>query len=216
MRMKKISALFLLFSLLLSTLLSCTNNVRPPETDEELLRIAEALCEESKAVNSLCFGDGILPKENGYKIGAYVEADKESLSLYGIERVSDIEAKIKSVYTYSTYIWIRDTVLSSDKSESDATVLSYARYYDGERETDGTKSHVLMVRTSYEQRAFGEILYSNYRMEKTEGKDSFRFLVTVTVKDGEKETVYPDESILVYRESGVWLLDTPTYATVGK
>ena len=178
--------------------------------------IAMELCEESKAVNSLTFGDGILPKEDGYKVGAYVEANEESLLLYGVKRVKDIENKIKGVYTLSISIWLKNTVLSSDKSEEDSTVLSYARYYDGEKETDGVKESVLMVRTTYDQRAFGEISYSDYRIGKMEGENAFSFFVTITVRDGEKETVYSDQEISVLREDGVWLLDTPTYATVGK
>ena len=206
--MKKILCLFLTL-LMLFSYASCTG---PEESDEVLLSTVKALCEDSIAVNRLVFGEGILPKESGFEIGTYTEADPSSLSLYGVSSIADIEEKIESVYSLAMSAWIKNRILKSDKNEESGIVLTYARYYVGEVELeDKSKKQMFLVNTSYEA-TVGEVSYSNYRLDKKQ-KESVTFLVDITVSYKGESKIYTDERITIYKELHGWRLDTPTYAT---
>ena len=211
--MKKIAQKLLCFTLALLlcslSLLSCN---KPSESDEELLSIAKELTEASAAVNRLLFGEGILPDEDGEKIGAYKEASADSLAAYGVTGMDSIEQKAESVYSLATVSWIKNTLLSSSKDEETGTVLTYARYYLGlVEQADKTKKEVFLVYTDYKA-TVGEASYSDYKLIKKE-KDTVSFSVTVTVTYGDKAKVYKDTEITMFREAHGWRLDTPTYAT---
>lgn len=199
-------SLLLLFSLVWG-MVGCG----PAETEEELLEKARELTEESAKLNEIVFGAGILPLEGGYELGAYTEADPDSLAHYGVESVTDIELYIGSIYTKATALWIKNTVLTSTKAESQA--LTYARYYDGNKQMGSDSVPVLMVRTNHEPVATGKVSYQNYRIVEAK-RDEVVFLVDMQVTDGEMKRDLPDERITMRKEKGIWRLDTTTYADV--
>lgn len=208
--MKRLLSILVAIAMLFS-LTACGG---PNESDEELLAIVEALCEESILVNRLIFGDGILTKENGKKIGTYTEADAASLADFGVDDVEDVEDITASVYSLAVCAWIKKTVLSSEKSEADGVVLTYARYYVGEVENeDGEKEEIFLVHTSY-TKTVGDASYGNYRISEKK-KNVVTFLLDITVTHKGQSKVYTDQKVTIYKEAHGWRLDTPTYATYG-
>ena len=207
--MKKIISCLLLFSILLGSL--SLYGCGPTEEDAVLLAKAKELTEASAKLNSLLFGEGIKAKEGGYELGAYAEADSESLAYYGVESVTDIKLYIGSIYSKATALWIESTVLNSTKAESQA--LTYARYYDGSWQVGSETKSGLMVKTNYEATAVGEVSYDNYVLFST-SMNEVVFLVDITVTDGEITKVFPEERITMRKEKGIWLLDTTTYASI--
>lgn len=206
--MKKILCFLLALTLLCGALASCG----PDESDLELLATAKELTEASARVNRLLFGEGILPKENGKKIGVYVEADEASLADWGVSSVADVEEIAESVYSLALCGWIKQTVLTSSKDDNSGTVLTYARYYVGDVEIDAdTKERIFLVNTSHEP-TVGETSYANYRIAKKDG-NVVSFLVDITVTHEGKTVTYSDQRISMYKEAHGWRLDTPTYAT---
>ena len=206
--MKKIVCLLLTAAMVFS-LAACGG---PTESDDELISIVKTLCDDSVKVNNLIFGEGILPKENGKTIGSYTEADAASLAFYEVSAVSDIQRIAESVYTLAVAAWIKKTVLSSEKSEENGVVLTYARYYVGEVEDkDGEKKEIFLVNTSYEA-TVGDASYANYRISEKK-KETVSFLVDITVTHEGESRVYTDQKITIYKEQHGWRLDTPTYAT---
>ncbi len=209
--MKKTGKLFVLILALCLTLLSFSS-CGAKESNEELISIAKELTEASVSVNQMIFGSGIAAKESGYSVGSYTEADEESLALFGVASVADIEARVRGVYSAATSAWIKNTVLTSVKEESQ--VLTYARYYDGERMEGMDFVPVLMVRDNHEPLAVGDVSYANYTLISAERREAV-FTVDITVTDGEKTKSFPSSRITMVKEDGAWRLDTTTYATLG-
>ena len=206
--MKRILCLVCVLFISLSALCSCN---KPKESDEELLSIFSALVEESKQVNTLLFGEGILTDERGEKIGAYREASADSLSSFGVESVADIEEKMQRVYSLSVCAWIKNTLLSSSKDTETGTVLTYARYYVGRVDkADKTQEDVFFVYTDYNA-TVGEVSYSNFEIV-TKNKNLVTFSLTIEVTH-EGNTKKFDDTITMFKEDHGWRLDAPTYAT---
>ncbi len=208
--MKKTSKLFILLLVLVFAFLSFSS-CGAKESDGELISIAKELTEASVSVNRMIFGDGIAVKEDGYSVGSYTEGDEESLAFFGVGSVADIEARVASVYSDATAAWIKSTVLTSVKEESQ--VLTYARYYDGEKMVGMDFVPVLMVRDNHESIAVGEASYANYTLVSA-GRREAVFTVDITVTDGEKSKSFPNSKITMVKEDGAWRLDTTTYATL--
>lgn len=205
---KKLLSLFLALLLCLLSLCSCN---APDESDEELLEIFSALIEESKEVNRLIFGEGILPDENGVKIGAYTEASAESLASFGVNSVEDIKEKAKRVYSLATCAWIENTLFASSKDEDLGQVLTYARYYKGVVElADKSKKELFLVYTDYKS-TVGEVDYTNFAI-KEKSKNLVKFSLTITISHEGKSRSYAD-TLTIFKEDHGWRLDAPSYAT---
>ena len=96
--MKRAISLILALALMLGMLVSCSSEVSEEERVALTATFTELL-ESSKKVNDLIFGEGILPKEDGVKLGTYTEADPESLADYGVSDIASIEKKVREVYS---------------------------------------------------------------------------------------------------------------------
>lgn len=206
-KIKRILLLALCFSMLSLSLVSCGAK----ESESELLAIAKDLTEQSARVNEIVFGDGIALKEDGYSVGAYTEADEESLAFYGVSSVEDIKARLSAVYSEATAAWVEGTVLTSVKEQSQ--VLTYARYYDDKKMEGVNFVPVLMVRENHEQMAFGKASYADYTLQSSSRKEAV-FTVDITVTDGEETKVFSDVRVTMVKEENGWRLDTTTYASL--
>ncbi len=206
---KRILLLLLALVLCLSSLCACSN--LPDESDEELISIFSSLLEESKEVNRLLFGEGILPAEGGERIGAYTEADAASLAAYGVDDVEDIKEKAKSVYSLAICAWIEKTLLSSSKDDATGQVLTYSRYHKGTVElADKSKKEVFLVYTDYKG-TVGEVDYSNFAVVD-KNKNLVKLSLTITVThEGQSKSF--DDTLTMFREDHGWRLDAPSYAT---
>ena len=166
-----------LLSLILAVLcLFSLNSCSPEESEEELLSIAKSLTEASVSVNEMVFGEGILALAEGYKVGAYTEADPASLQKFGVSTMADIRAKIAEVYASSTVLWIESTVFSSVKQ--DGQVITYTRYYDGTKMVGAEEIPVFMVKENYEPFMTGEVSYFGYKILKAK-KNEVTFTVDI-------------------------------------
>ena len=206
-KIKRILLLALCFSMLFLSLVSCGAK----ESESELLAIAKDLTEQSARVNEIVFGDGIALKKDGYSVGAYTEADEESLAFYGVTSVEDIKARLSAVYSEATAAWVVGTVLTSVKEQSQ--VLTYARYYDDKKMEGVNFVPVLMVRENHEQMAFGKASYADYVLQSSSRKEAV-FTVDITVTDGKETKVFSDVRVTMVKEENGWRLDTTTYASL--
>lgn len=193
---------FLLIFASVTSLVSCG----PAESEAELVAIAGELCEKSIMVNELCFGEGILAEEEGYKSGAYRAAAAASMEKYGVKNLAEIEARVGEVYSLTVTSWIKNTIFTSGKSDNG--VLNYARYFDSTAD-----AYIgLMVKEDYEPTVIGKASYSDFVLKET-GAKTVSFTVTVTVTHEGKSVTVPNTELTMCKEDGVWRLDTPSYAT---
>ena len=200
----KISIFFLSLLCLLSALGGCA---KPDET--AFLAEAERLLTEAEKVNVLCFGEGILPKDGGYKVGSYTEADEESLAYFGVTSLASVREKIAAVYSVTTAEWVEKVTLSATYEDSE--VLSYSRYYDATTDADEGNRKVLMVKEGYEALLNSRATYSNLRVvELSSRRAEILVDVTVTNAEGESRTETDVSLQLRYEENG-WRFDQATY-----
>ncbi len=199
----KITAFFLIFTCLASLLVGCG---KPDEG--EFVATVEELLALSDRVNALCFGEGLVPDEEGYSSGAYREATKESLALFEVNSTFDIREMIRTVYSVTTAEWI-ESVVFSPVYEGGA-VISYSRYYDTTvSEKEGDRS-ALMVKKDHDPLLSGRAAYGNIRVVSLKSRRA-EILVDVTVtKDGESRTE-KDVSLKLRCEEDGWRFDEATY-----
>ena len=184
-----------------------------PSTEEkEIMREAFVeLLEKSKEVNELIFGEGIIPKENGVKLGAYTEADPDSLDFFGVSDIASVKARVKEVYSIAICSWIENTVLSSSKDSETGTVLTYARYYKGKTDpANEEEKEIFFVYADYKA-TVGKVSYSDISLLECT-KTSAKFALTITVTyEGESKSF--SDTLTMCKEEDAWRLDAPSYAT---
>ena len=195
---------------MLGMLVSCSSEVSEEERVALTATFTELL-ESSKKVNDLIFGEGILPKEDGVKLGTYTEADPESLADYGVSDIASIEKKVREVYSLAIYYWIEKTVLASSKETSTGTVLTYARYYKGKTDpANDEEKEIFFVHTDYKT-TVGKVSYSDVSLvECTKTYAKFSLTITVT-HEGESKSF--SDTLTMCKEEEGWRLDAPSYAT---
>ena len=96
-KFKRNVCLLLCSVLLMTALFSCADAVDTSslfEKGEEGISPLENLLEESKILNEIYFGEGIPTKENGHKIGVYLEADTLSMAEYGFTDIDSIKKMV--------------------------------------------------------------------------------------------------------------------------
>lgn len=185
------------------------------QTDEAFLDMAASLLEQSERVNTICFGEGIGQKKDGFRKGSYTEADEQMLAAYGISTVTDMKQMVREVYTVNTADWIESVVF---RPITDGTsVLSYSRYYDDVKphETEG-EIPVIMVKNEYEK-FYGKqsTVYQNLRISVSK-RSRVVILADATVTDGEGNVMEQKDISLSFRyEMEGWRLDTPSYVVMG-
>lgn len=199
----KTAAFMLIFACLASLFVGCGK----PDEGEFIATVEELLVLSDK-VNALCFGEGLVPDEEGYSSGAYREATKESLTLFGVNSTADIRALTRAVYSVVTAEWIESVVFSA--VYEGGTVISYSRYYDtvvSEKEGDRA---ALMVKKDYDPLLSGRATYGNIRVVSLKSRRA-EILVDVTVtKDGESRRE-KDVSLKLRNEEDGWRFDEATY-----
>ena len=211
--MKKIIAILLMLGTMLS-LLGCTKGKLPE--DSVLIAEAEVLLKESLVFNRLLFEEGIPTKENGYAEGNYIEADSAALAALGIQKLSDIEANMRKVYSKAaTAYFIRYTV---DK-RTDGTVLikpayCYDYYHVNEENPDDRVFMYLMVSKEGVHQKTDPFTYDYSTLKVVEEKKqatSATMTVMATITDAETGAVQQREVTfrLVLEEDG-WRLDNLT------
>lgn len=200
----KITVLCLVFLCLLSALSGCAK----PDEATFLAEVTQLLTEAEK-VNVLCFGEGLLPKEGGYKVGSYTEASEESLAYFGVTSVASIKAKIAAVYSVTATAWVEKVTLSATYEDSE--VLSYSRYYDTTVEEEAGDRAVIMVKNGHEALLTARATYSNVRVVELSSRRA-EILVDVTVTNAEGESrTEKDVSLKLRNEENGWRFDEATY-----
>ena len=199
-------ALFLLLSITLS-FISCTEEEYNREYNAaEVEEKAEELIEKSLLLNELLYGKGIgYIDDEGTEI--YKVADQNSLDKFGIKRLSDIETKLREVFS-KAYV---DTVYASDifspVVEDDITKM-YARYFEDE-DKDGKN-------TIYVNKSYGFVLKNSYEyigsVKAVRSEGNF-VVVSTTVRATREGNISKDFSleIKLIEESEGWRLASPTY-----
>ena len=185
----------LLLSLSFSAV-SCAN-----EDEAKVLKEAEALLDAAFTVNEIYLGSGIAHNENGRYIGSYYEADKESLEKYGVETLSDIQAKAAAVYSMAVCAQLQSTVLTA--LQVDGQLISPKRYYDLEEKG----KTLLMVASTYEPLGVGTNSYENCRvLWAKNGKAEISLTMYSHYEDN---PVQSKENLVLslVKENGAWRLD---------
>ena len=189
-------------------LLSALSGCAKPDEAAFLAEVTELLTEAEK-VNVLCFGEGLAPKEGGYKEGSYTEADEESLAYFEVTNLASIRAKIAAVYSVTTAEWVEKVTLSATYEDSE--VLSYSRYYDSVAQEQGGTRAVLMVKERYEALLFARATDANIRVVTLSSRRA-EILVDITVTDAEGESrTEKDVSLKLRCEENGWRFDEATY-----
>lgn len=208
--MKKLLCLVLALVLSLGALTSCRGE--PSAEEKEMLTETFLdLLEKSKQVNDLLFGEGILPKEGGVALGAYTEADPDSLDFYGVTDIPSVKARIREVYSLSISAWIESTLLSSSKDAETGTVLTYARYYTGKTDPANKEEKELFFVNTEHKATVGKVSYSDVSLVECTSTGA-KFSLTVTVTHEGEERSFAD-TLTMTKEEGGWRLDAPSYAT---
>lgn len=208
--MKKLLCLLLALVLAFGALTSC--KYEPSAEEKEMLtETFKGLLEQSKEINDLLFGEGILPKENGIKLGAYTEADPASLDFFGVSDIASVKVRAREVYSLPIASWIESTLLSSSKDAETGTVLTYARYYTGRTDpANKEEKELFFVYTDYKA-TVGKVSYSDVSLIECT-KTGAKFSLTVTVTHEGEQRCFSDTLTMV-KESDGWRLDAPSYAT---
>lgn len=176
--------------------------------EAEFITMTEALLADSEKVNAMCFGEGLVPDEEGYTNGGYSEATDESLAAFGVKSTLEMRERIRAVYSVVTAEWIESVVFSA--IHEDSTVISYSRYYDtvvSEKEGDRA---ALMVKKEYDPLLSGRAAYANVRVVSLSGRRA-EILVDITVTLNGESRVEKDVSLKLRKEENGWRFDSPTY-----
>ncbi len=211
--MKKYLCLLLLCALL-CTLFGCGGEPLPE--DGVLLREGEALLKKALVFNRLFFEEGIPQKEGGFTDGSYTEADAEALSALGLQKLSDIKAYMKTVYSdAATADFIRYAI---DK-RTDGTILvkpayCYDHYKVNEEDPDDRIFLCLMVSNEGLHQQTDPFVYDYSTLEVVQEKKqatSATLTVSATITDRETGQVQTRTVSfrLVLEEDG-WRLDNLT------
>ena len=202
------SFLALVLSLIfICSLISCSEEKYNREYDAEKVEaIANELIAKSIVLNDILYGKGIGYKEDD-STEIYKVADEKSLEKLGIEHLSDVEPRLRSVFS-KAYV---DTVYSSDiftpLVEDDIT-KSYARYFEDEDKDGKTTIYVnkyysFALKNKYEY--IGDV-----KAVRSEGD---YVIVSATVRATREGGISKDFKleIKLIEESEGWRLASPTY-----
>ena len=205
-RSRSFWALILSFVMTLS-LISCAEEEYNREYNSaEVEAVAEELIESSLVLNDILYGKGIGYTEDE-STSIYKVADKESLEKFEIEHISDIEPRLRAVFS-KAYV---DTVYSSDiftPLVEDEITKSYARYFEDEDEEGKTviyvnKSYNFVLKNSYEY--IGRV-----KAERSEGDFVIVSATVRATRDGGISKDFKLEIKLIEESEG-WRLASPTY-----
>ena len=205
-RSRSFWALILSFVMTLS-LISCAEEEYNREYNSaEVEAAAEDLIERSLVLNDILYGKGIGYTEDE-STSIYKVADKESLEKFKIEHISDIEPRLRAVFS-KAYV---DTVYSSDiftPLVEDEITKSYARYFEDEDEEGKTviyvnKSYNFVLKNSYEY--IGRV-----KAERSEGDFVIVSATVRATRDGGISKDFKLEIKLIEESEG-WRLASPTY-----
>lgn len=204
--MKRLS-LLLIFSLILSLLVSCGGR----DYDEaEVKAAAEELLEKSIIINEVFYGVGITADTTRPEIstGAYKPASDEYLARLGVATVDGLKALALSVYTDELCEIIFNTKLKSVR-DGDDNIISYTRYY--EKMVNNQK--VLMVYTLADARYENDVEYLYDTLTVIGSKKDYikiKIDVKLTPFDGVNPRVESAEFLLL-EESDGFRLDTLSF-----
>ena len=198
----------LVLSLVLSfSLVSCAEEEYNREYDAaEVEAAAEELIEKSLVLNEILYGAGIgYIEDESTKI--YKIADEDSLEKFEIEHLSQIEPRLRAVFSKS-YV---DTVYSSDiftPLVEDEITKSYARYFEDEDEEGKTiiyvnKYYSFVLKNDYEY--IGSI-----KAVRSEGDFVIVSTTVRATRDGSISKDFKLEIKLIEESEG-WRLASPTY-----
>ena len=205
-RSRSFWALILSFVMTFS-LISCAEEEYNREYNSaEVEAAAEELIERSLVLNDILYGKGIGYTEDE-STSIYKVADKESLEKFEIEHISDIEPRLRAVFS-KAYV---DTVYSSDiftPLVEDEITKSYARYFEDEDEEGKTviyvnKSYNFVLKNSYEY--IGRV-----KAERSEGDFVIVSATVRATRDGGISKDFKLEIKLIEESEG-WRLASPTY-----
>ena len=205
-RSRSFWALILSFVMIFS-LISCAEEEYNREYNSaEVEAAAEELIESSLVLNDILYGKGIGYTEDE-STSIYKVADKESLEKFEIEHISDIEPRLRAVFS-KAYV---DTVYSSDiftPLVEDEITKSYARYFEDEDKEGKTviyvnKSYNFVLKNSYEY--IGRV-----KAERSEGDFVIVSATVRATRDGGISKDFKLEIKLIEESEG-WRLASPTY-----
>lgn len=215
-KVRKSIALFTLILAILVPVLSftsCDKEIPDREYDEaEVISAASALLEKTEMLNVVIFGKGIgTGGSTSNQQGAYAEADFLHLQRLGFGTVSELEAKIREVYTVSHADYIVSTVLSPIMV--DGVMVSNSRYYQKyEDEVNKINPICIMVHKEYEYVFTDSISYdySTVRVKDVEG-NTLMISVMATVSDSEGNSQTTELVFELIEESNGWRINTNTF-----
>ena len=172
----------------------------------EVEAAAEDLIERSLVLNEILYGKGIGYIEDE-STSIYKLADENSLKNFEIEHLSDIEPRLREVFS-KAYV---DTVYSSDiftPLVEDEITKSYARYFEDEdKEGKSTiyvnKSYNFVLKNSYEH-------IGNIKAVRSEGDFVIVSATVRATRDGGISKDFELEIKLIEESEG-WRLASPTY-----
>jgi hypothetical protein len=173
---------------------------------KEVEDAAEILIEKSLVLNEILYGKGIGYIEDE-STEIYKKADPKSLEEFGITRLSDVENKLREVFSKS-YV---DTVYSSDiftPLVEDEITKMYARYFEDE---DKDEKHTIYVNKCYD--FVLENSYEYIGKVKAVRSEGDYVIVSATVRAVRKGDISKDFNleIKLIEEREGWRLASPTY-----
>ena len=205
--MRRIVALLLLLSTVLSFVTACRDADSNRSYDEQAVLSATAdLVQKSDLINRIFWGTGIpvSDAEGAKKTGKYVEADAAFLSENGFLTIEDLKKMTTKVYDSEFCQLIFDTKLSAVSDDS-VGVVSSVRYY---QET----GDVIMVDTQAVVYFEKPVVYHTDTLAVKEVKGEIIYLtLDVTVLDESDAPVIQQLTVAIIEEDDGFRLVNPTY-----
>ena len=206
--MKRIvcSLLILIISLLAIT--SCGE----VEYDEaEVKAAARELIEDSKILNDIYWGDGIMYYEDkNTSDGVYYRALETHHYVLGFKTIDELKTMTQKTFSSGYCANIYSTILTSVQDGDKAIILS--RYYQKYNVKDGVTPEYIMVNSSWTKILYGEVTYDYDSIKVTGSEDETVFVTvnaTVTLDDLEPQT--REIRVSLVKEDAGWRIDSPTY-----
>ena len=193
-------------------LISCNEEENNRDyNEEELFLAAEKLIEDSKALNDVFYGKGVLYDNLSVAThGSYKQALIFDLEKYGFYSIEDLKGMTKKVFTKGYSENIFNTVLEPIKDDED-NIRYFARYIEIGNE-DGNGEGIIYVNSTYKSFFEGTIEYdySTLRVFEVKGeKIVITLKATITTEEGKTQTT--DKKITLIEEEDGWRIDSPSY-----
>lgn len=205
---KRVVSLVLSVLMLTSTLMLTACNRKYDEA--EVLEAGESLMRRAEVLNFVYYGSGIEYFDNDDATSRYRVANPEHLKTLGFSTLEELMKMTEDVFSVGYANTVYSTVLSTLRD--DATVVSYARYYQAYNEETNEPTEI-MVFSSYPYALKGRIEY-DYATLRVEGskKDKVKLLIDATVFNEAGQSQKTTVTISLVEEENGWRISNPTYA----